>query len=270
MPKSVTRGETRLTTADANNSRLVTICRWVVEVVNGRFKRDFKIFRQDYFNRALPHMQDDFRNAAAITNAFHDPITDSVNASAFVERINNRINIENCLAEYVIGHNLNSRRVPFQSKSAELPDVREFPRLSEEELVMFALGTYQIKLARSYYSEHARYGVYTIELYRENRDLNNLLNNYNISGNNFWLLRGKVQSRHTRSRIYHTYILLNSDRLGLEALNHYYCSCKSGRRTLGTCAHVMSIVWFLAYVRYDNIDHPAQFLDNIVIDENDL
>lgn len=270
MPKSVSRGETQLTTADANKSRLVTICRWVVEVVNGRFKRDFKIFRQDYFNRALPHMQDDFRNAAAITNAFHDPITDNVNASGFMERINNRVNIENCLAQYVIDHNLNSRRIPFQSMSAELPDVREFPRLSEEELVMFALGTYQIKLARSYYSEHARNGVYTIEVYRENDDLNNLLNNYNITGNNFWLLRGKVQSRHTRSRIYHTYILVNSDHLGLEALNHYYCSCKSGRRTLGTCAHVMSIVWFLAYARYENIDHPAQFLDSIVIDENDL
>ncbi|KAF9411151.1 hypothetical protein HW555_010013 [Spodoptera exigua] len=243
------------------SSRLVTICRWVVEVVNGRFKRDFKIFRQDYFNRALPHMQDDFRNAAAITNAFHDPITDNVNASGFMERINN---------SHVIDYNLNSRRIPFQSMSVELPDVRGFPRLSEEELVMFALGTYQIKLARSYYSEHARNGVYTIEVYRENDDLNNLLNNYNITGNNFWLLRGEVQSRHTRSRIYHTYILVNSDHLKLAALNHYYCSCKSGRRTLGTCAHVMSIVWFLAYARYENIDHPAQFLDSIVIDENDL
>lgn len=265
MPMSVERGETQLTTADANKSRLVTICRWVVEVVNGRFKRDFKIFRQEYFNKALPHMQEDFRNAAAITNAFHDPIIDNINAPAFVERIHNRMNHENSLARYVNDHNLNSRRVQFQNMSAESPELEDFPRLSEQELVMFALGTYQIKLARSYYSEHVRNGVYTIQLYRDNVDLNN----YNIAGNNSWLLRGKIQSRHTRTRTYYTYILVNSDHNGLEALSNYYCSCKSGRRTVGTCSHVMSIVWFLAWGRLNDIHNPAQFLDSIIINEND-
>lgn len=270
MPLSVARGHTQLSTIDANKSRMVTICRWVVEVVNGRFKRDFKLFRQDYFNKALLHMQDDFRIAAAIINAFHDPITNCSNAHEIVERINSRVNVENLLAEYVIGQNLNSRRARFQSMSADLPELQDFPRLTENDLIMFSLGTYQIKLARSYYAEHDRNGVYTIEVFRSTDDLNNELINYNIIGNNFWLLRGRIQSRHTRSRVYYTYILINLDQRGLEALEHYYCSCKSGRRTLGSCAHIMSIVWFLGWARYDTVSHPAAFLDSVIVDNENI
>lgn len=40
MPESLLEGEHQLTTEQANRSRCVTICRWVVEVVNGCFKRD--------------------------------------------------------------------------------------------------------------------------------------------------------------------------------------------------------------------------------------
>lgn len=247
---------------------MVTICRWVVEVVNGRFKRDFKLFRQEYFHKTLLHMQDNFRIAAAITNAFHDPITDNTNASEIVHRINNRVNTENLLAEYVIGENLNNRRVHFQSMSAELPELHDFPRLTESDLKMFSLGTYQIKLVRSYYAEHARNGIYTIEIYRDTEDLPNILNNYNIVGKNFRLLRGRIKSRHTRSRTYYTYILINLDKQGLETLEHYYCSCKSGRRTLGSCSHIMSIVWFLGWARNDTISHPAAFLDSIIIDDD--
>ncbi|KOB65938.1 Vacuolar protein sorting-associated protein 13C [Operophtera brumata] len=43
MPESKTRGATQLTAIQANKSRMCTICRWPVEIVNGRLKRDFKI-----------------------------------------------------------------------------------------------------------------------------------------------------------------------------------------------------------------------------------
>ncbi|KAF9424317.1 hypothetical protein HW555_000456, partial [Spodoptera exigua] len=41
-PETLDVGETQLFTIKANKSRLVTLCRWVIELVNGRFKRDFK------------------------------------------------------------------------------------------------------------------------------------------------------------------------------------------------------------------------------------
>lgn len=55
-PESLDEGASQLTFSLANKSRKVTLCRWVVEVVNGRFKRDFKLFRQRYFNNASTHL----------------------------------------------------------------------------------------------------------------------------------------------------------------------------------------------------------------------
>lgn len=92
------RNANQFTTEQANKTTLVTISRWMVEVINGRFKGDFKLFRQDYFNRALGHMFKDFQIAAALLNSFHEPITDSVNAATFVDIINERMNRPNHLA----------------------------------------------------------------------------------------------------------------------------------------------------------------------------
>ncbi|KOB70499.1 Uncharacterized protein OBRU01_15210 [Operophtera brumata] len=41
---SATRGA-QLSTGDANKSRMVTMCRWVVETINGRLKNQFKLLR---------------------------------------------------------------------------------------------------------------------------------------------------------------------------------------------------------------------------------
>ena len=47
----------------------------------------------------------------------------------------------------------------------------------------------------------------------------------------------------------------------------YYFTCKSGARTLGTCAHVASVLWFLGYARYEqNVRYPSILLLNSVLD----
>lgn len=40
--------------------RRATRCRWVVELINGRMKRDFNLFRQEYFNMVGRHLMKDF------------------------------------------------------------------------------------------------------------------------------------------------------------------------------------------------------------------
>lgn len=74
-PETVYLGQQQLTTMQANKSRCVTLCRWVVDVVNGRFKRDYKFFRQDFFN-----LMTDFKIGAALTNRFHPLIIDRFDA----------------------------------------------------------------------------------------------------------------------------------------------------------------------------------------------
>lgn len=83
-PESVDEGASQLTFSQANKSRKVTLCRWVVEVVNGRFKRDFKLFRQRYFNNASTHLMVDFRIAGALLNKFHPVIRDSSNTEHII------------------------------------------------------------------------------------------------------------------------------------------------------------------------------------------
>lgn len=264
MPETKDRGADQLTTEQANRTRLVTLCRWVVEVINGRFKRDFKLFRQEYFNRALSHMFEDFQNAAALINAFQTPIQDSIHASSFVNIINERFEIPNLLADYVIRHNINRQRASFERLSSDQPIFEDFPVFSEEDLILFALGTYQIKLARSYYAEHLIEGLYNIEVYRE-RQISQLRDF--IEEEDIWLLRVRIQSRHVRSRIYYSYIVINRQRQNREAIAHYYCSCLSGRRTIGCCAHVMCVVWYLAWARHQDEDIllPASELSAIIV-----
>lgn len=50
MSPTKDRNATQLSTAQTNVSRLVTVCRWVVEAVNGKLKNRFKLLKQTYFN----------------------------------------------------------------------------------------------------------------------------------------------------------------------------------------------------------------------------
>ncbi|XP_045457339.1 uncharacterized protein LOC123667489 [Melitaea cinxia] len=254
MPPSRSRGE-QLTTEEANKSRLITMTRWVVETMNSRFKKDFKIFRHTYFNVSLPNMMVDFRITAALINATRRPYEDSIFAEQFINIINENINRRNELAEYVREHNLNMQRVAFTPIDAS-DAAFDFPQLSYDDLTLFTLGSYHLRIARSYVHEQLRpNGLYIVELYRHQESVNNRT-----------LIRGRIQSRHIRSKKYYTYILVNPTTEGRESIEDYYCSCIHGRRTIGCCAHIASMVYFLSWARHqEQIDTPARFLDDTIV-----
>lgn len=244
VPPSKDREESQLTTAQANESRKVTMCRWVVEVVNGRFKRDFKLFRQKYFNNALLHFFNDFKIAAAIMNHFHAPIDNNQYADMFVEEIRRKIDTPNILYNYVETKRLNNRRADFVRLEAN--DV-QFPQYTEEQVILLALGTYQVKLARSYCSEHLQNGVYTIEVYRQNALED--LPDFGLNEDS-WLMRGRIQSRHIRARRYYCYILINNND---NNISQSYCTCPTGR--------------YLGYARHEGFVAPALFLNDLLVDD---
>ncbi|XP_046976419.1 uncharacterized protein LOC124542519 [Vanessa cardui] len=195
MPDSLFEGHHQLTTEQANKSRCVTMCRWVIEVINGRLKRDFKLFRQEYFNKSAKHLMEDFRIGCALLNKFHHIIEEKPDYSEYLEIAKQKLNEPNHLSLIVNREQLNRRRS---------------------------------------------------------------VNNY--------LLRGRIKSRHVSSRTYYTYLLLNKNeetRDTLSAISGYYCSCLVGSRTVGCCAHVMTITWYLSWGRHNDVNAPAQFLDNV-------
>lgn len=267
IPESKHPNETQLTTEQANKSRLITICRWVVEVVNGRFKRDFRLLRNIYINKTLYYMFDFFKIAAALINAYHKVIDDNIHAQTFLNIINERLNLTNILADIVIRHNYNRRRVQFRSLSADVPELNDFPRLTEEDLVLFSLGIYQIKQARSYYGEHLNpNGVFIIEI-----GSGLLTEHARELGENVVIIRGRIQSRHVRARKYYVYIGWNTRLSGREAIAHYYCTCNVGKRTVGCCSHTMCLVWYMSFARHElHISPPAIGLENVMVRSTEI
>ena len=58
-----------MTTLQANNSRLVTINRWVIEAINGVHSNCFEALKE-IRNTQLPHMMVDYKIASALYNCF--------------------------------------------------------------------------------------------------------------------------------------------------------------------------------------------------------
>lgn len=263
MPETRHANETQLTTDQANKSRLVTITRWVVEVINGRFKRDFRLLRNMYINLSLEHMIDYFRIAAALLNAYHRIIEDNARAATFLEIINVRITFPNSLAELVLRYNYNRRRTVFHTMSADLPELQNLPRLTEEDLILLSLGIYQLKQARSYYGEHINEnGLFVIEL----GDSLPAEHVRELGDGELCIIRARIQSRHVRAKMYYIYVGFDRSSNGRQAVSHYYCTCNIGKRTVGCCSHVMCIVWYITYARHEpHISPPALFLDDIMV-----
>lgn len=98
MPESLDEGE-QLTTQQANRSRFVTVCHWVM--VDGYFKRNFKIFRQEYFNKSVPNMMQKFSIAASLINRFGVRLRNRNDAQDNINVINQRISYHNQLSDVV-------------------------------------------------------------------------------------------------------------------------------------------------------------------------
>lgn len=87
-----------------------------------------------------------------------------------------------------------------------------------------------------------------------------------IEEQDVWLLRARIQSRHIRSRTYYSYVVIDRQKSGREAIAHYYCSCLCARRTVGYCAHIMCVVWYLGWARnqIEEIRLPAAELSAVI------
>ncbi|CAF2041646.1 unnamed protein product [Rotaria magnacalcarata] len=122
-----------------------------------------------------------------------------------------------------------------------------FPELTEQELRNICYGTYQIKQAKSYIREHLKQSPlvdndmeFIIELCAQYDDL----------------VRVRFESRHCNNK---THIATVQFKLYTESpISGWYCTCTSGWRDVGCCAHVAALLWHLG-VRRANISentHP--------------
>ena len=238
MPALLNQYERELTTEDANESRLVTKSRWAVYARKGHLISIFKIFQQTVQIQQIPYIGDFYWIAG--------------------ERAR-ELNIVQALVEAENLHTRNAQRWVRLNAG----QIQNFPILTIEQLKDRTFGIYQVKLAPSYVQDKLQREA------EEKFQLEMLRNQNRLPQPDF------IRARVSKHQLWIAYISTDEENEQMqdeedENENHiqgYYCSCKSGARTVGTCAHIASIIWFLGYAQHqENVHYPSTRLMESVQD----
>lgn len=269
MPDFSNSPSAQLTTEQANRSRLVTKNRYVVEQANGRVKQHFSYFEKVIRNTTLTGLFQDFRVACALLNMRFKPPKEAPIEIDIAARMLSLQHLTNNLAQLVDEERLNYRRAAFQR--IEEVELNRFPRLSYDELVMFCCGTYQLRMAKSYYAEHVQSsGDFEFQITRESTNIDYFRYEICLPNNDSLLIRTKIRSRHVNSVKYFAYILVDTRQEGINAIIGHTCQCKVGLRMVGCCSHIATLIWYFAYGKFlPEIQIPAQHLDSYFNDQLD-
>ncbi|KAJ8685806.1 hypothetical protein QAD02_021599 [Eretmocerus hayati] len=200
-------GGRQLSTQDANQSRIVTKMRYVVEARNGHIKFTCKFLNQMMQIQHIPHLGDFDRLAEAMINRYHPPIIMQGADAQLARRMLDRARQPNALQARVENENLATR------------NAQRWVRLDDGQLNDSLILTED-------YVRDLTVGVYQIT--------------YTPAANDDAEHRMEVDA---------------------PPIEDYYCLCMSGARTLGTCAHVVCVMWYLGFARHDpNVHYPSQIL----------
>lgn len=239
MPALLGRGEKQLESNDANNTRFVTNCRWVVEVINS-FLKSFKALKH-LPNKSLPHTIQDFKIAAALVNKYFKRLfSDEDDYETIVKNMKKNLSRPVNELKKVVEDN----KLHLKSKFLliEASEIQDFPKIDEKMLKTdVTLGSYQLKQAKSYLAEHIQHGKINI---RNNKDC--------VDYEDSKILFSIIQSRHSKAAKYRVYCKYKPNVDCVESIEGWYCTCKSGARTVGCCTHVLiSLQLFITLHMHD-------------------
>lgn len=260
MPALVQRSvnDSQLSTIDANQTRLVTALRFVVEARNGHMKTVYKIFNSIWNSLSLPHLVKDFQICAALLNRYHVNIeSNRPFAHEMATLMLSRLHIDNDVFKI-------TRKKQFQQHLKRFQPFEDFdglPALQSIHLIRIALGKYQIKQAASYCSQHIKAkGKFEVFILPDELSQIHFRTFYTANCRPSLLLV-QLDSRYRNRKYYNTFVLLDSSRTDESAVLGYCCDCYNGLRTVGCCSHVMTLIWFTLYIKNRDIPNPAGFLD---------
>eukprot|EP00732_Lithocolla_globosa_P001045 Lithocolla_globosa_v1_NODE_456_length_3997_cov_19.695840.p1 type:complete len:543 gc:universal NODE_456_length_3997_cov_19.695840:1883-255(-) len=237
-----------------NQSRLCTKNRWVVEAYHGRFKK-FKFFDNRQPTCHLTQQGKFLRITTAALNKFRPPLFDTskgtVDHKAIAEEMLKRSKeTVNPVGQRVQTGALSSRGRQYEEHIEVQPDeypinetsaITDFPKLTINHILhKITLGSYQIEQAKHYADEHlSSNGGFHYYVHRQATDL----------------IRVRLQSRHKNKTKYYVHIQFTPDKKDSPGhIEGWYCQCQAGNRTVGCCAHVATVVWYLGYARHNGYD----------------
>ncbi|CAF1079292.1 unnamed protein product, partial [Brachionus calyciflorus] len=225
MPSFLSKKEKQFSTLDANRTRLVTKSRWVVEALNAFLRRSFKAL-SEVKNKSLPHILTDYKIAGAMENRFYRRLfSDNDNNFEIVTNMKKKVSCANELEVFVRDNKFHKKSLFVRLESYDQDD---FPKIDEAILKnQITLGTYQLIQGKSYLAEHLNNGKYEIRVNKEN----DLISNSKI-------LYANIQSRHSKAIKYKVFVKFVPNINEVNAIEGWYCTCKSGMRTVGCCSHI--------------------------------
>lgn len=261
MPSFLDRSKknNQLSTIEANQTRLVTAVRFIVEVRNGHMKTVWKIFGKDWNPLWVPHLMIDFQICASLLNNYYVAITSNKGIEHDIaDRMKSRLTVPNSLAKVVLNDRFHKHLKEFE----QYESVDDLPVLTGQDLFWIALGKYQIKQAESYSSQHTkncdgRFDIFALP----DRLCQNLFPEFHSQQCRPILLMIQLKSRHRSQKHYNSFILINTIGSGEDVVLGYCCECYNGLRTVGCCSHVMTLIWFTLYKKNYDMPNPAGFLD---------
>lgn len=234
-PVGLNPHQKQLSVEDANNSRLVTRFRNIVERVFGRLKIRWKIIGDVISSGFWPKLHRLLCLLAAIENAFSPLLwNDKESDDDDIQMIEERLNMEsNELMEVFEQKDKGCwQKTTYEDVKAELPS------LSLEDIRKWSVGPYALTLAKPYLT-HCN----ELKFWKHKK----LESVYKIKG----MISRFVTSDSAHSKKYCILIKIPKDGNVNNILS--YCTCKAGARTLGGCAHSCAILYHLTIT--DDSDH---------------
>lgn len=257
----------QLTTAQANSSRLVTACRFAVEMRNGHLKNIWRLFYRRLTTYELPHVMTDLRIAASLINKFFVTIeSNRYDAESIATNMLEKCGKQNELAVLINGRIFNKSMKEFVAAGDDHLKNFIFPQLAKNEFRMISLGNYQPKLALSYiHQQILTLGEFKFFIFPENLTktiFKNFVKKYDIRSP--VLVLADFKSRFRNSTKHKVYIIADQNVRGREGIVSYFCNCQNGRRLVGCCSHVLAFIAFLGYYRFhpEEIKGSSAFIDN--------
>ena len=135
----------------------------------------------------------DYRNAAAMFNFTHKPITpDHSKASTIAMRMNQKSKIQKNKLEFLLNKTIGTKTIP----AIDLNSIVDFPKLRDR----ITLGTFQPRLTKSYVKDILNHG----SLYAVNNDILKDVNNQKLRADLISsrkkIIAMEILSRHSRGK----------------------------------------------------------------------
>ena len=221
-----------------------------MEAVHGRVAQRYKLLRHTLDNKMLPKLRSLCKIIGYLENSYGKRSWgDAPLASEILDLMESRSGIPHTLGEQVARERWLRRSTTLQRILAS--DLTDFPKLTEDRLVIFTSGPYQIKLAISYLPE--------VMDDDDNISMKFVKKTPNV-------VRVDIRSRHINRKTYRVFLEYDAGRNEIEGIRRYWCECPNGNRTVGCCSHVAAAVYYLSHARYlPSIRRPAPELTDLFL-----